>query len=342
MVKSKIARRLFFLLFIVALLPLILLGIRFKIDMEVLTIYAFYAVFITMIIALFLLRGIIGPIMKLIEGTMKLSDGDLDFRVSIPTDDEFGQLAHSFNVMASSLKEKMDELKNTQDQLIRSAKLAAIGELAANIAHEINNPLTGVLGYATLMLSSPDTTQSQREKLEIIEKEALRARATVRNLLDFSRPKPMIREKRHIKDALEGAIILISKLLEIANINLIRDYADGLPFVKIDLDQMKQVFLNLLNNGLHAMPKGGNLILKSFYNRPEDVIIVEVIDTGSGISPENLKKIFDPFFTTREGEGTGLGLSISYRIIEGHGGRMEAESEIGKGSIFRVILPRTE
>lgn len=240
------------------------------------------------------------------------------------------------------LKEKMDELKRTHDQLIHSAKLSAIGELAANIAHEINNPLTGVLGYATLMLSSPDTSPSQKQMLEIIEKETIRARTIVRNLLDFSRPKPLMKEKRYIIDALEDSIVLINKLLEIANIKLIRDYEEGLPPVEIDMDQMKQVFLNLINNALSAMPEGGTITLKTFYRRPEDVIIVEVIDTGSGIHPEDLKRIFEPFFTKKEGEGAGLGLSISERIIENHGGRIEAESEIGKGSIFRVILPRAK
>jgi PAS domain S-box-containing protein len=240
------------------------------------------------------------------------------------------------------LKEKMDELKNSQDQLIRSAKLAAIGELAANIAHEINNPLTGVLGYATLLLSSPETSPSQKAMLEVIENETIRARATVRNLLDFSRPKPLMKEKRNIIDALEGAVTLLRKLLEIANVELIKGYAEELPSVEIDMDQMKQVFLNLLNNALQSMPKGGILTLRTSYRKPEDVIIVEIIDTGSGVSEENLERIFDPFFTTKEGEGAGLGLSISYRILEGHGGRIEAESEIGKGSIFRVILPRAK
>lgn len=534
MVRSKIGRRLFFLLLIVAILPLIFLGVRLNIGTESLLIYAFYSAFITMILALFLIKEIIGPIKKLKEGTLKLADGELDFRVSFPSDNEFSQLAQSFNDMASVLKEKQDELrataleninlymdltnrykdltriheagmaligefdlemlyktiakwtveligaetiaipmvehdksikyayaygmlgselmeisshsgeggvfglcewvikndqpilvedvlkdekvdgelaarmgvrtvlvvpfrskgrpigglsafnkkggkpfdkhdlklltifgnqaavslenakhhselkerieelKRTQNQLIHSAKLAAIGELATNIAHEINNPLTGVLGYVTLMLGSPDTSPSQKEMLDIMEKETIRARTTVRNLLDFSTPKPLRKEKRDIHDALKNSIILIRKLLEIANINLIEDYVRDVPQVEIDMDQMKQVFLNLINNALHAMPGGGSLTLKTFYRRSENAIIVEIIDSGSGIPYENLKRVFDPFFTTKEGEGTGLGLSISYRIIEGHGGRIEVESELGKGSRFKVILPKAK
>jgi len=191
------------------------------------------------------------------------------------------------------------------------------------------------------MLSSPDLTPSQRERIEIIEKETIRARAIVRNLLDFSRQRPLLKQKKIIHDPLDDSIVLILKLLEISNIKLIKEYADTLPLVEIDMDQMKQVFLNLLNNALQSMPKGGTIRLKTFYRVPEDVIIVEIIDTGSGIPPEDLKRIFDPFFTTRA-EGTGLGLSISQRIIEAHGGRIEAESELGKGSIFRVILPRAK
>lgn len=238
------------------------------------------------------------------------------------------------------LNKKIEELRRANEGLIRSAKLAAIGELAANIAYEINNPLTGVLGYATLMMSSPDVTPSQKEMLEIIEKEALRARATVKNLLDFSKPKPPMREKRDIREAIEGALSLLRRLIEIGNIELIEDYTEGIPLVEIDMDQMKQVFINIINNAIYAMPKGGRLRLRSYWREPN--VMVEVIDTGIGISPEDLQRIFDPFFTTREWEGAGLGLSISYRILEGHGGRIEAESEIGKGSIFRVILPRAK
>lgn len=238
------------------------------------------------------------------------------------------------------LKEKMDELKNTQDQLIRSAKLAAIGELAANVAHEINNPLTGVLGYASLMLSSQDTAPSQRQMLEIIEKETIRARATVRNLLDFSKPKPLRKVKTNILDILEDTLILVKKLLELANISLIKDYTADIPPVEVDNDQMKQVFLNLINNAQQAMPNSGVLTLKVYSGKVD--VIAEVIDTGKGISQENLEKVFDPFFTAGEGERSGLGLSISRRIIEGHGGRIQAESEMGKGSTFRVILPRAK
>jgi signal transduction histidine kinase len=240
----------------------------------------------------------------------------------------------------SDLKGKMDELKTTQEQLVRSAKMAAIGELSANVAHEINNPLTSVLGYTTHLLKTLDLPDSPRKILGMMEQETLRVRKIIRNLLDFSRQRPSWMQPEDISVPLRETAAFVRGIAHASSVAIRETYPPGPALVKMDQNEIKQVFINIVNNALQAMPQGGELGIRLDASR-ESVVVVEFSDTGVGIAPESMDKIFEPFFSTKDnGDGTGLGLSISYRIIQNHGGKIEAESTRGKGAVFRVFLPR--
>ncbi len=234
-----------------------------------------------------------------------------------------------------SLRLQMKELKDTQEQLVQAAKFAAIGELASNVAHEINNPLTSILGYAELMREDDDIKNIHRD-LEIIEKESLRARDIVNSLLEFSRKKPLKVGLVDINGVLESVIELISVQTKDSRIKVASDWGN-VPHIKGDEDQLKQVFLNLASNAVFAMGKSGTLGIRTFIQG--DFVNIQISDTGKGIPDEIMSRIFEPFFTTKNEKGTGLGLSISYKIVQSHNGFFDVESEMGRGSRFTVKLP---
>lgn len=250
-------------------------------------------------------------------------------------------IANNFSVAMDNaqlyrdLHTQMQKLKDTQEQLVQAAKLAAIGELAANIAHEINNPLTSILGYAELMREEEDIESIMRD-LEIIESESLRARDIVRQLLEFSKKWPLKISKVDINRLLKEVIDLISLNLKDSEINIVDDFSH-IPQISADASQLKQVFLNLINNAIQSMPNGGTLSIRTA--KIDNSVMIEVSDTGTGIPDNVARKIFEPFFTTKKDRGTGLGLPISYRIIKKHGGRIEVKKRVDKGTTFRVILP---
>lgn len=290
------------------------------------------------IIAYALIKGLDRRLQQLLGATRRIARGELQHRVEI-TDapgSEFTELGEAFNTMTHNLHV-------SQRQLMQSAKLAAIGELATNIAYEVNNPLTGVLGYTGLLLKADDIPADKKEHLKIVERETLRAREILKNLLDFSRRKPPRLVKAGMNMVVQDTIPLIKGQAKLSNIVITTSCDDSLPQVSIDVDEIRQVFVNLINNACFAMPKGGSLAIRCRADRDitgRHSVIVEFADTGHGIPEEQLEKIFDPFFSARpDGGGTGLGLSISYMIVQNHGGRIEVESTVDKGSIFKVIIP---
>jgi len=232
----------------------------------------------------------------------------------------------------------MAELKRTQAQLIQSTKLAAIGELAANIAHEINNPLTSVLGFASYLAEQVPPGRPMREELDLIQEEAGRARDIVRDLLHFSRQREFSSQITDLNVVLEQTLAMVRRQGALDSITLQEHYASGLAPVEVDVPRIKQVFLNLINNAVYVMKDGGSLTIRS--SASGDMVQVEVIDTGTGILPEHVDRIFEPFFTTKpDVSGTGLGLSVSLGIVQSHGGTIEVKSEVGRGSTFTVKLP---
>jgi two-component system NtrC family sensor kinase len=223
---------------------------------------------------------------------------------------------------------------------LRSEKLASIGRLAAGIAHEINNPLTSVLTFSSLLLRRTEK-EEQKEKLDIIVKETTRCREIVRDLLNFARHGEPKKEKCSINQVIESALSLTKNQLKVSEMRIaVQKELGELPLLQLDPNQMLEVIVNIIINALDAMAEGGELGIKTGLTEDAKAVEIKISDTGYGISKENLEKVFDPFFTTKEvGKGTGLGLAVTYGIIDGHNGTIDVESEVGKGTTFVIRLP---
>ncbi|HKQ32264.1 MAG TPA: GAF domain-containing protein, partial [Thermodesulfobacteriota bacterium] len=236
------------------------------------------------------------------------------------------------------------DLKATQDQLIQSEKLASLGQLVSSIAHEINNPLTPILGYAQMLIASPDTEEEKRQKfIEVIYSSADKVRKIVENLLSFARKDKPRREYVSINDILKNTVELRQYQLELDNIGVVMDLDAGLPKTMADSTQIDQVFTNIIMNACHAISgtgaQGGTITIMTRTGMSGDIEAV-ITDTGPGVPEEIVHRIFDPFFTTKPtGVGTGLGLSVSYGLMKEHSGEILVESEPGKGASFIVRLP---
>jgi two-component system, NtrC family, sensor kinase len=246
--------------------------------------------------------------------------------------------------MAGSLRD-ITERKSMEQSLIQSEKISAVGQLAAGIAHELNNPLHTILGYAQGLLQEKSESEVLTKSLRFIEKEARRCQTLVQNLLTFSR-----REKNGVTavepaEITEEVLSLIEAQTRVKNIQLVRDFALQLPVIQGNRAQIQQMLLNLCTNAIDAMPQGGTLVVRilldqSKLDKMKHLIRFEVEDTGEGIPEDIRHRIFEPFFTTKEaGKGTGLGLSLAYEIVKGHQGDITVSSEVGGGSRFRVCLP---
>lgn len=264
------------------------------------------------------------------------------YRLSRP--DKLTALGEDFNNMMAMLEHEANQQRQLEKQLVQSAKLAAVGELAANVAHEINNPLTGVLGHASLILQNMPPDDPLAKSLAIIERETLRARDIVRNLLDFARQEDVARKRVAMEKIIDDSLELLDKTLRLANVETVLDYDEGNHEVFVDINQMKQVFINIINNAVQAMPGGGRLTIAVRAPKSEGhlpLVEVAISDTGVGISPDKLRRVFDPFYTSKEtGQGTGLGLSVSRKIVvDQHDGAIVLKSEEGAGATFIIRLP---
>jgi two-component system NtrC family sensor kinase len=229
------------------------------------------------------------------------------------------------------VQQRTQELQQVQDQLVRAGKMAAIGELAAGVAHEINNPLTGVLTFSSLMLKKVDENHPWKKDLENIVQQTTRCRNIVRGFLTLRQRKPDKKEW-DIHTLIDRTITLVENQAPFQNIKIVKNFKPDMPMLFIDGDQIQQVFMNIVINAADAMAgNGGTLTIKTGVRNGGAEI--SFTDTGCGMTREQLSKLFTPFFTTKEtGKGTGLGLAISYGIIQSHSGEIEAESEIGRGS----------
>jgi len=240
------------------------------------------------------------------------------------------------------LQARINAQMEAEGRLIQAAKLAAVGEMAAGVAHELNNPLTTVVGFTELALDDLPMDSPVRKDLDMVLQEARRARSVVRRLLDFARQGATSRVKTDINEIVDDVMMLTKHLMHTSHVTPEVRLGGGLPWVLVDRNQIKQVVINLVNNALYAMPGGGRLEVETAeqtrYN--SQWITLAVRDTGLGIPAENLQRIFEPFFTTRADHGgTGLGLSVTYGIVTDHAGMIEVESAIQQGSTFTVWLP---
>ncbi len=296
------------------------------------------------------------PVQRLVRHSAMVSSGDLDSRVSVTSRDELGELSEAFNHMAESLgradrelkgwadslehkvEERSREIMRMEDQLHRSEKLASLGTLAAGVAHEINNPLTGILLYASILNSDKRLDPALIPDVERVIMETQRCAGIVKDLLEFSRESLPEKEVIAIDAILDEVVTFFHKQPNFCNIIIRKDYGTELPQISVDPNQIREVFMNLVINAGHAMPYGGILDISTYRSTDGRYVCAALKDSGDGIPEENLSRIFDPFFTTKS-EGTGLGLSISYGIIENHGGKIEVQSTLGDGAVFIVMLP---
>jgi two-component system NtrC family sensor kinase len=298
------------------------------------------------VISYYLYRTVTVPVRRLYTGTQRVASGDLDYQIPFTDDSEIGHLAQSFNRMAKELKEK-------QQQVLRQEKLASLGQMAAGIVHEINNPLSGILVYARLMLKQLRNGEIVREDAERnltkIEQEVQRCSRIIRNLLDFSRQTPPQLRRVDMAQVIEEALLVLGHQASLQNIEVVKEYSPKAPHIEADFDQMRQVLNNLFTNSVQAMEQGGTIILRLSRGSPKDlpdakgVLKVEISDTGRGVPDENIEKLFTPFFTTKEkGSGVGLGLAVVYGIVQRHDGRIEVSSKTGKGTTFTIYLRASE
>jgi PAS domain S-box-containing protein len=242
----------------------------------------------------------------------------------------------------AALQTKSEEVRAASQQLWQAAKLATLGELAASIAHELNNPLAIVSLRLESLLAQVPADDPKRRPLEVIEQEVERMGSLVANLLQFSRRGHRQMSTVDVRDEIAASLELIRYHLRNRHIEVVQELAAGLPAIIADRQQLRQVFLNLLTNASDAMPQGGTLTLRAVPGKlasGRPAVVIEFTDTGVGISPENLPKVAEPFFTTKaEGKGTGLGLAICRRVIQEHHGTLDIASEVGKGTVVRLAV----
>ena len=275
------------------------------------------------------------PVARLLAATNAVATGDLGHRIPVTRNDELGQLATSFNEMTVRLAE-------ARRQIYQSNKLASLGRLAAGIAHEINNPLTGVLTYSSFLLKRASDDPEVRHDLETIVHETKRCRDIVRGLLDFARQVPPKKSLVDVNEILLRALQVVDNQFRVQNIRVAKNLRDDLPRILADPNQLQQVLINLLVNAADAFNGEDREIRVTTGLRPRDgqgMLEVTVADNGMGIPEKNLSKIFEPFFTTKENKGTGLGLAVVWGIVSEHGGVVDVNSKVGQGTSFTVRLP---
>ncbi len=317
---------------------------------------ALVGIVLIIFIAISMAKRISRPLKQLEGIARQVADGDYRHGIEIHAPYEVEHLGASINQMAQKLdrerqeleewgatlekkvEERTNEIKAIHSQLFRSEKLASLGKLAAGVAHEINNPLTGILTNSSLLLEDMPKDDRNREDVEIIVKETIRCREIVKRLLDFARQTKPLKKSTNVNALIENIILLVRNQATFRNISIENELEPGIPEILVDTDQIQQVFVNIILNAAEAMTAGGKLTIRSALNGDGHFINISFADSGPGIPESNRERIFDPFFTTKE-HGTGLGLSISYGIVEQHGGSINVESKPGKGSVFTVQLP---
>ena len=327
-----------------------------------------FLIFASICVAVLVHRLVYVPLRDLEGGAKRLARGDLSHPIVVRSNDEFGQLAQSFNAMTAALDSSQSELREaarTLEQKVeerthqlrlaeletaRSEKLASVGLLAAGIAHELNNPLTGVLTFSHLMRQKLPDGSPDAEDMDLVIRETKRCASIIRRLLDFARQKSPEKKFTDINRVVEETARFIERPAHLQDTEIRLDLSAELPSAWVDEDQVKQVIMNMLVNAQHATENGGSITVRTrLCNVPlgadgagqaVPAAEISIVDTGCGIPESDLKRIFDPFFTSKEvGKGTGLGLSVSHGIVQAHGGVIKVASTVGEGTTFSVYLP---
>jgi len=289
-----------------------------------------------LLLVLLIVRSISRPLQRITLAAVQVTDGNYGTEVDLrKSNDEIGLLANSFNEMSRRMASDIERLKTLNEQLARAERLAAMGTLAAGVAHEVNNPLASISSLVQMLKSQAD--EDTKEKLHLISTQIERITQVTRDLTDFARVRPAARNMVNLNSVVESSIRLASFDSEFQSLELVRDLDEKIPEVYADGDQLQQVVLNLLLNARDAMPGGGKLIVSSYRGSSEVCISVE--DSGSGIEDSARKQLFDPFFTTKPaGKGTGLGLAVCYGIVTAHSGRIDVDKS-GGGTRFSISIP---
>ncbi|KPL12207.1 hypothetical protein AMJ85_01560 [candidate division BRC1 bacterium SM23_51] len=318
---------------------------------------ALLGIALVILIAVLVAETFTRPLRDMARLAQKVASGDYAVEMHVESKDEIGRLANSFNAMTRRLSEVLGELREwartlelkveqrsreiqaMQEQLMQSEKLASLGKLAAGVAHEINNPMTGILTNASLLLEDLPLDDPQRDDLQTIVNETIRCRRIVKGLLDFARQSRPEKKKISVNEVIHNSLSLLRNQASFRNVEIAEDLDPFLPEISADPNQLQQVFVNILINASEVMPDGGKVrVISKRADRAGEQVEVSISDTGPGIPPEALSKLFDPFYSTK-GTGTGLGLAISYGIVQSHGGTIEVHSEPGHGATFIVHLP---
>jgi signal transduction histidine kinase len=308
---------------------------------------AFFIFLIASIISIIFARTLIKPLLKLASITKEIAKGNFLAKVDIESSDEIGGLAKSFKTMGTELFIREQKLKEAQVALIQSEKMSAFGQISAGIAHEVKNPLTGVLGHAQLVrdkINKNIEPEKYISSIDIIERETKRCKTIIENLMKFSRKEETVLKPENLTRTVEDSVKLVDHQLTINGVKIKTQILKGLRPVKHSPNQIEQVLMNLMINAGHAMEKSQTKELSvSLFAQDEKTARIEISDTGKGMSEEVRRHIFEPFFTTKpSGQGTGLGLSVSYGIVESHKGKIKVESKEGEGTTFKIDLPFSE
>ena len=331
-------------------------------------VYTLASIIILSLISAGLIRATVhNPVRRLTEGTRHVAEGELNYSLPVSSSDELGSLAASFNRMTEQLKkareenqqwtrtlearvrEKTGELERAYHRLVQSEKMASLGKLAAVVAHEINNPLAGILTYSKLVsrlvdkgLEDERRRAEAKSDLQQIEGESKRCGAIVKNLLTFARQAPLVPQANDLGGIVQRCLLLVGHQCELQQVEVESQIDPKMPSIYCDAVQIQQVLLALLMNAVEAMPRGGRLKVETAYNVERREALIVVNDDGMGIPEDVLPHIFEPFFTTKaEGKGVGLGLAVAFGIVQQHGGNIAVSSTPQKGTTFRVTLPET-
>lgn len=312
----------------------------------ILVIITFAGMLLAIGLGYFLADKIMRPVNRLIKASQAVSEGNFNPEIGPVSRDEIGVLQKTFRNMVISLEERDRQKKaESENRLIQSEKQASIGRLAAGVAHEINNPLTGVLTFTHMLLRRKDLEEDIRSDLEVIAQSTERVRKIVKGLLDFSRQTKLDREATDVNRLVGATVSMMENQALVKGVGLHFDPGEPLPLVTLDRSQIQSVLLNMILNALDATKPGDSIDIYtatglSASDAGQTGVEITIADNGCGIPPDNLDKLFDPFFTTKEvGQGTGLGLSVSFGIVHEHGGAIRVQSEPGKGTRFFIWLP---
>ncbi len=299
--------------------------------------------------ALFVVAAVLGiwfsrrltvPLERLSEAAFAVGKGEFDVNVQAASRDEIGLVSSSFNQMTRELKTREAALKDAQEALIQSEKMAAFGQIGAGIAHEVKNPLAGILGYAQLAMRKIGDDDPLRQKLEVIERETRRCTEIIGNLMKFARQETSAKHEVDLSKVVADALEIVDHQLTVNGIEIETHLDPALPRVMANANQLQQVVMNFAINAQQAMAEGDGRLIVTTAAADSGEVVLTIRDTGPGIPADIRDKIFEPFFTTKPaGKGTGLGLSVTYGIIKDHEGQIQVASEPGEGTAFEVILP---